>query len=87
MRKKIIAALLAGATLMGSSAMAMQFEQPVKIGSVGGTPQGGFIIRGASSNHGSLHNPSKFQKDTVYAKGIASFGDGKDPIYFFYDCT
>ncbi len=31
--------------------------------------------------------PNKFQKDIVYAKGTATFGTGKDILYFYYDCT
>ena len=86
MKKKIAAALL-GAMMLCGNAFAMQFEQPEELGSVGGSPSGGFIIRGASSNHGSLHTPSKFKKDTLYAKGIALFGKRSEALYLYYDCA
>lgn len=83
MRRKIIAALSCAMMFCGN-AFAMQFEQPEKIGDVGGVPTVGFIIRGTSTNSGTLNVRGKFK---VYDKGVATFGRGDDELYFYYDCT
>lgn len=83
MKRKLIAAFVSALMFCGN-AFAMQFEQPEKIGDVGGTPAGGFTIRGASANSGTLVAHGKFK---VYDKGTATFGRGEDALYFYYDCT
>lgn len=83
MKRKLIAAFVSALMFCGN-AFAMQFEQPEKVGDVGGTPAGGFTIKGASTNSGTLVARGKFK---VYDKGTATFGRGEDALYFYYDCT
>ena len=67
---------------MMKTATAMTFFQPVKIGMVSGTPQGGFVIEGASYNNGTYYKNSQ-----LYEKGIAFFGNGDKSLYVHYDCS
>ena len=75
--------------VMTATCLAMNFSQPEKIGDIGGTPIGGFEIRGASDNNGTIYQNNRWSKKwgTLYAKGIARFGDGLDALYVHYNCT
>ena len=49
--------------IISSNCLAMTFSQPVEIGSVGGTPQGGFSIKGASYNNGTSYKNGQLDKE------------------------
>lgn len=86
---KKIFALMFVILIMSSTCLAMTFFQPVKIGRVGGTPQGGFWIEGASYNNGTSYENGKLDREwgKLYEKGVAIFGNGIDAIYMHYDCS
>ena len=75
--------------IISSNCLAMTFSQPVEIGSVGGTPQGGFSIKGASYNNGTSYKNGQLDKEwgKLYEKGIARFGNDVDALYVHYDCS
>ena len=67
----------------------MTFSQPVEIGKVGGTPQGGFSIEGASFINGSSYKNGQLNKQwgKLYEKGIARFGNGINALYMHFNCS
>ena len=86
--------------VISSNCFAMTFSSPIKVGSIFGTPSGGFVIYGATKNNGNLFRmkngqivswkeydtkTKKSQEVNVYGKGIAQFGNGNDVLYFYYD--
>lgn len=75
--------------VMSSTCFAMQFSQPVKIGRIGGTPQGGIWIEGASYNNGTSYQNGKLGREwgKLYEKGIAVFGNDVDALYMHYNCS
>ena len=87
--KKIFVAVVLSVLFVAQTALAMTFSQPIPLGSVGGTPQGGFEIRGASYNNGTSFQNGKLDKQwgKLYEKGIARFGKGDDALYMHYDCS
>ena len=87
--KKIFVAVVVSVLFVAQTALAMTFQQPVKVGRVSGTPQGGFSIDGASYNNGTSFQNGKLDKQwgKLYEKGIARFGDGDAALYMHYDCS
>ena len=67
----------------------MTFSQPVEIGKVDGTPQGGFSIEGASFINGSSYKNGQLNKQwgKLYEKGIARFGNGINALYMHFNCS
>ena len=79
---------------MTNSAVAMTFSQPVEIGTVGfpvQAPYHGFIIDGATTNTGTPYNETEFTYKgkplQTYTKGVATFGNGNDALFCYYDFT
>ena len=90
MNKKFLLGVVVSVLFVAQSAFAMTFSQPIFMGSVGGTPQGGFDIRGASYNNGTSFQNGKLDKawkTKLYEKGVARFGKGDDALYMHYDCS
>lgn len=100
MMKKIFVLIFALLLEFSSNCFAMSFSNPIKVGSIFGTPSGGFVIDGATRNNGNLFRMKNgqtvswkehdtktkaSQKVNVYGKGIAQFGNGNDALYFYYD--
>ena len=48
---------------IASNCFAMTFSKPEKIGSIFGTPSGGFVFTGESQNNGNLY---KLKNDQIY---------------------
>ena len=86
---KKVFALIFVIFMMSSTCLAMTFSQPVKIGRVGGTPQGGIWIEDASYNNGTSYKNGQLDKEwgKLYEKGIAVFGNGIDALYMHYNCS
>lgn len=87
---KKIFLILTALVIFSSKCFAMTFSQPVEIGKVGGQPVGGFWIKGATQNSGTSYKNGQFDKEwktKLYEKGIAIFGNGKNPLYLHYDCS
>ena len=89
--KKFFGAIFA-MLLISNSAAAMNFSQPVEIGTVGfpvQAPYHGFIIYGATSNTGTPYNETDFTYKgkplQTYTKGVATFGGGNDALFCEYD--
>lgn len=77
--------------VISSSAFAMTFSQPQRLGAVWGTPMGGIVIEGASRNDGEIYRmddgktiPKRRYTADVYSKGMAQFGKGNDALYVHY---
>ena len=81
--------LLVMLMMITSNCFAMVFYQPVRLGMVSGTPQGGFGIDGASYNNGTSYKNGQLDKQwgKLYEKGIACFGNGDKALYMHYDCS
>ena len=87
--KNVINILIVIIVLTSSTCLAMSFSQPVKIGIISGTPQGGFGIDGASYNKGTSYKNGQLDKQwgKLYEKGIAYFGNDDKALYVHYDCS
>ena len=85
--KKIFVAVVS-VLFVAQTALAMTFQQPVKIGEVIYPPYGYFEIKGATYHKGSrcsrTDEPYKHALN-LYEKGTAQFGTGNDALYFHYD--
>ena len=85
--KKIFVAVVVSLLFVAQTALAMTFQQPVKVGRVSIPIQrGGYglVIEGATYNDGSYFR--KYIKDSIgYDKGLAKFGDGDDALFFHYN--
>lgn len=84
MLKKVLITLFV-LLMLCASAFAMQFSQPVKLGSIMNTPYGGFIFSGANSNTGNPYFHKGFPNRKLYKSGIATFGNGINALYVHYD--
>ena len=60
--KNVINILILIIVLISSTCLAMSFSQPVKMGMISGTPQGGFDIDGASYNKGTSYKNGQLDK-------------------------
>ena len=80
--KKFFIGVVLSMLLIANSALAMTFQQPVEIGSIGYINLGGFDFFGTSSNSGE---PIIVRQRTLFKRGIARFGDGNDALYFHYN--
>ena len=67
----------------------MQFSQPIKIGRVNvsqvGKGAGGYWFNGADSNEGIKKDYHEYDKQYIYSKGVAKYGNGEDALYIYYD--
>lgn len=70
--------LTIGTLFFSVQCFAMTFSQPKEIGNISGTPQGGFIIEGATLNNGTSYKNCKLdgQWGRLYETGVAVFGNG-----------
>ena len=88
-----ISGMTLGLVFLASSALAMTFSQPEKIGEVGfpaQAPYHGFIVKGESYNTGTPYiEDAAYSQDggplKSYVSGIACFGTGADALYCAYD--
>lgn len=65
---------------------AIEFSQPVKLGTFEWNQVGhGFMIEGATYNHGDKYTKIRGKASKGFGKGMAQFGQGKDAIYISYD--
>lgn len=62
-------------------ASAMNFSQPIKVGTIVAANIGGFAFWDGAYNTGSL---ALNAKRGTYEKGIARFSEGQDALYFHY---
>lgn len=71
-------------TIFSVDCLAMTFSQPMKIGIVSdhGVVGGGYEFKNAVHNSGIVYD---WQKHKCYKSGVATFGNGKDLIYFHYN--
>ena len=67
----------------------MQFSQPIKIGRVNvsqvGKGAGGYWFNGADSNEGIKKDYHEYDRQYIYSKGVAKYGNGEDALYIYYD--
>ena len=72
--------------LIFSNCFAMNFSDPISLGSIATLPPyGAFIIEGATSNQGKLSTEKAYKTGHEYAKGIATFGSDDNILYVYYD--
>lgn len=74
---------------MSIQCFAMSFHSIKKIGFASGLPMGGIYLEGYFYNNGNIYHNYKmknFKEDkNTFDKGVAMFGEQKNPLYFFYD--
>ena len=67
--------------LSANITFAMNFSNPVKVGTIVAANIGGFAFRDGAFNTGSL---AKNAKRGAYERGVARFSEGSDALYFHY---
>ena len=72
-------------TIFSTDCVAMTFSHPMKIGYVAdyGVVGGGYEFENAVNNSGIMYSWQNHNK--CYKNGVATFGNGKDLIYFHYN--
>ena len=83
---RIFIGLFASLVVLVSVCSAMQFSQLVELGRIGGDPGGGFEIDGADYNNGSFYKGQR-GRGALYEKGVARFGDERNALWVYYDCS
>lgn len=85
--RKIWGLVLCMCFLFSGNGFAMQFSQPVEIGSVfvDQTGKQGILIKNASHNNGDYYTKARKNNRNTYGKGIAQFGNGEDALYVHYN--
>ena len=84
--KKIFVAVVVSLLFVAQTALAMTFQQPVKIGRIGfpvQAPYHGLIIDGANYNDGTPYREKS--NKTTYTKGTARFGEGTNALWCKYN--
>ena len=85
---KRFSVLLITLMMIASNCFAMTFSQPIKLGRFYTQIQrsSGFHAEGASSNKGTRYDKvAKYIKNYGWDKGLATFGEGIDALYIYYD--
>ena len=85
--RKILGLMMFVCLLFSGNCFAMQFSQPVEIGSVfvDQTGKQGILIKNASHNNGDYYTKARKNNRNTYGKGIAQFGNGEDALYVHYN--
>ena len=82
--KKFFVGVVLSVLLIANSALAGTFSQPVKIGEFYWDLNGGFFIKDAAENNGSVYTINRHNIQT-YGRGTARFGDSNDSLYVHYN--
>lgn len=73
---------------MVENCSAMEFSQPVEIGTIRISQRngaGGFMFENATSNNGDYYTGYDKNNRYSYGKGVVKYGNGVDAIYVHYD--
>ena len=86
---KILGIILCMCFIWSETCYAIQFSQPLKIGTIDFKQGGGVSISGAASNSVQFFPGfrRRYVKDDTFGdeKGIAHFGEGTDDLYLYYN--